>query len=172
MRFKISLILGYTAWFFKKYSDQQQFQQTIYRIIEVKQLSSGQYKLIIQVIGKSTVIECTPQEIVTNDQMLEGFSKKDVRAITYFACERASKPKYKIVMQEFCEIFDKIIFKLKKHNSDEVILKTADQISLDKNLMNNLSQEEACSISYVAGYELSFAEKIAGQDEQKAAGKF
>src|SRR3990167_9899295 len=104
MRFKkISLMFEYTVWFLKKYGDQQQIQQNIYRVIEVKQSSSGQYKLAIQVIGKSTVIECAPQEIVENDQMLEGFSKKDIRAITYFACEESKKPKYRILVQEFCD---------------------------------------------------------------------
>jgi len=87
MRFKkISSVFGYTAWLLKQYNDQQLIQQNIYRIVEVKELSTGQYKLTIQIIGKSTVFECTPQEIVTNDRMLEGFSKKDIRTITYFAC--------------------------------------------------------------------------------------
>ncbi|OGT36245.1 MAG: hypothetical protein A3F11_06810 [Gammaproteobacteria bacterium RIFCSPHIGHO2_12_FULL_37_14] len=170
MRFKkISLMFEYTAWFLKRYGDQQQIQQNIYRVVEVKQSSLDQYKLAIQIIGKSTVVECTPQEIVANDRMLEGFSKKDIRAITYFACEQSKKPKYKIIMQEFCDTFNKILFKLKKYDSDEIILKTAGQISLDKHFINNLSQEDACSISYAAGYEQSSHEKCANSiGENKA----
>lgn len=160
MYFKISSFFKYTAWLLKRYSDQQQIQQNIYRVFEVKQSSFGQHKLAIQVIGKSIVVECTPQEIAENDQMLEGFSKKDIRVITYFACEQNKKPRYKIIMQEFCDAFNKILFKLKNRDSDEIILKTAGQISLDKNLLNNLSQEDVCSISYAAGYEQSFLERI------------
>ncbi|HSW94169.1 MAG TPA: hypothetical protein VLJ15_07450, partial [Gammaproteobacteria bacterium] len=93
---KFLTIFEYTAWFIRQYSEQQA-QQNIYRIVEIKQSTSGQYKLIVQIIGKSTIIECTPEEIVTNDHMLEGFSKKDIRAITYFACEEIKKPKYKII---------------------------------------------------------------------------
>lgn len=160
MRFnKISSMFEYTAWFLKKYNDQRQIQQNIYRVVEVRQSSSGQYKLAIQVIGKSTVVECTPREIVANDRMLEGFSKKDIRAITYFACEQSQKPMYKIIMQEFCDTLNKIFFKLKKRDSNEIISKTAGQISLEKNLINNLSQEDMCSISYAAGYEQSSLEK-------------
>src|SRR6185295_18398670 len=123
MRFKkISSVFGYTAWLLKQYNDQQLIQQNIYRIVEVKELSTGQYKLTIQIIGKSTVFKCTPQEIVTNDRMLEGFSKKDIRTITYFACEQNKKPKYKI-LQQFCDTFNKILFQLKKRGSDELILK-------------------------------------------------
>lgn len=150
---KIVSIFEYTAFFLKKYSDQHQFQQDIYRIVEIKQSPLGQYKFVVQIIGKSTVIECTPHELVANDQMLEGFSKKDIRVIIYFACEQRKKPRYKIIMQEFCDSFNKILFKLKKRDSNEIIFKTAAQISLDKNIINNLSQEDLCSISYTAGYE-------------------
>ena len=157
MRFKkISSLFGYAAWLLKKYSD----QQNIYRVVEIKQSSGCHYKLAIQIIGKSTVVECTPHEIVANDQMLEGFSKKDIRAITFFACEQSKKPKYKVVMQEFCDTFNKILFKLKKHDSDEIVLKTAGQISLDKNLINDLSQEDACSISYTAGLNNHFLKNM------------
>lgn len=87
--------------------------------------------------------------------MLEGFSKQEIRTITYLACEQSNTPKYKIIMQEFCDTFSKILFKLKKRGSNKIILKTASQISLDKSLINNLSKEDACSISYTAGYEQS-----------------
>jgi hypothetical protein len=169
MRFnKISSVFEHVAWFL---SAQQQIQENIYRIVEVKQSSIGQYKLVVQVIGKSTVVECTPQEIVANDSMLEGFSKKDIRAITYFACNQIKKPRYKIIMQEFCDVFNKILFKLKKADSDEIILKSAGQISLDKNLINSLSQEDACSVSYAAGYEQSSVEKGAREIESDGAAR-
>jgi len=159
MRFqKISLLLGYLMWFLKKYSDPQ-IQQNIYRIVEIKKIFSGEYKLVIQIIGKSTVIECTPQEIVLNDEMLVGFSKKDIRDITYFACKAERNPKNKIVIQEFCEKLNKMLFKLKPINNDEVIVKTANQISLDKKLINSLSVEDVQSISYMAGYEHALNEK-------------
>ncbi|HSW68874.1 MAG TPA: hypothetical protein VLI69_01780, partial [Gammaproteobacteria bacterium] len=106
--------------------------------------------------GKSTIIECTPEEIVTNDHMLEGFSKKDIRAITYFACEEIKKPKYKIIAQEFSGDLNTLLFKLKKCDGDEVILMTAGQIVLDRELINNLSVEDVRSISYAAGHEQQF----------------
>lgn len=70
------------------------------------------------------------------------------------------KPRYKIVMQDFCDSFNRVLFKLKSSDSSETISKTASQISLDKNLINNLSREDLCSISYAAGYERSFPEKF------------
>ncbi|OGT38637.1 MAG: hypothetical protein A3F12_05865 [Gammaproteobacteria bacterium RIFCSPHIGHO2_12_FULL_38_14] len=155
MRFKkISSLFEYTILIFKKYGHQQQIQANIYRILDVKQIA-GQYKLIIQVIGKSIAVECTPEEIISNDALLDGFSKKDIRTITYLACEQYQTPKYKIIMQEFCDAFNNVLFKLKKYDTNEIVSKTAGQIVLDKNLINNLSQEDACCISYAAGYECS-----------------
>jgi hypothetical protein len=155
---KMTLLFEYAGWIFKKYNELQNQPCDIYRIIEVKQ-SAGKYKVVIQLIGKSIFFEYTPQEIVTNDRMLEGFSKQDIRNITYLACESIKKPKYKIVMQQFCFHFNKMLFQLKKCNSNEVIMKTANQISLDKNLINSLSHEDVQSISYIAGYEHSLGEK-------------
>lgn len=151
---KFLSIFEYTAWFIKQYGEQLA-QQNIYRIVEIKQSTLGRHKLCVQIIGKAAIIECTPEEIVTNDHMLEGFSKKDVRAITYFACEQIKKPKYKIVGQEFSGELNTILFKLKKWDSDEMILKTAGRIVLDIDFVNNLSTEDVRSISFAAGYEQS-----------------
>lgn len=157
---KIQSLIDHVAFILKKYRLQENGQQNnIYRIVEIKKSHHGQSKLIIQVIGKSSVFECTPQEIVAVDCLLEGFSKKDVRAITYLACEQIKQPKYKIVMQEFCEKFNKMIFKLKASENESPVIKTANQIVMDKNLINNLSKEDVNSISYIAGYECSQHEK-------------
>jgi hypothetical protein len=161
MRFKAILsLVEFTTRALKKPQEQHSSQTTIYRLIEVKQSPTGQVKLTVQFVGKAIVMEYTPQDIVDNDHMLEGFSKKDIRFIAYLACEQSKKPRYKIVMQEFCNTFNRMLFKLKKYDSNEMISKTASQISLDKNLINNLSQEDVCSISYIAGYEQSFMESL------------
>jgi hypothetical protein len=139
-------------------NSQQSTAKNIYRLVEIKQSFGDQYKLVIQVIGKSIMLESCVQEIVTNDRMLEGFSRQDIRTIVYFACLQHKQPRYKIVMQEFCIAFNKMLFKLKKIDSDEIIAKTAAQIALDKHLIRNMSQEDACSISYTAGYEHSLQE--------------
>ncbi len=69
-------------------------------------------------------------------------------------------------MQEFFANRNEMLFKLKKNDSDEFISKTASQISLDKNILNNLSSEDICSISYMAGVEYSsykkHSDKISG----------
>jgi len=148
-------LFEYTNWLLKKYNELKQAQENnIYRVVEIKKRPSGQHTMVVQIIGKSSVIECSPQEIVMNDRLLEGFSKKDVRAITYLACEQVKKPKYKIVMQEFYESGG-IVFKLQEKKSEDFVVKTANQIVMDKEILNNLSIEDVNSISYIAGYESS-----------------
>jgi hypothetical protein len=156
---KVSTFFQYAGWLLKIYSESQKPQSDIYRIAEIKQTKTDEKKFVIQVIGKSVFIECTPQEIVVDDRMLEGFSKKDIRTIIYLACEQIRKPKYKIVVQEFCEKFNRILFKLKVKNDEDSIEKTANQILLDKSLINGLSQEDIKNVSYIAGYEHSQSEK-------------
>jgi hypothetical protein len=136
----------------------------IYRINQIKQTSSGQYLLTIKVIKNRLYFERSPQSILANDKMLEGFSKSDVRTIAYLACEQSRRPKYKVIMQEFCDRLNRILFKLKHRESSEIICKTAGQITLDKQLINNLSQEDVCSIGFVAGYEQSLIENFRKED--------
>lgn len=156
MYFKISSIVDYTAWLLKKYNALQRMEENnVYRILEIKKSTTNQYKLIIQIVGKSYLMECSPEEIMSMDRSLKGFSKNDIKTISLLACDQIKKPKYKIIMQAFCEEFNKIIFKLQQMGTDTTIIKTADQIVLDKQLINNLSGEDVSSISYVAGYECS-----------------
>lgn len=150
---KFSSVLEYTASLLKRYNDLQKKINTIYRIVDVKKNTSGSASLQVQVIGRSTFIECSPQEILADDNLLEGFSKKDIRTITYYACQPSTKPKFKLLAQEFLE--DKLVFKLKNLDSNEVIIKSAGDILLDKNIIDSLSKEDARSISFAAGYEHS-----------------
>ncbi len=151
---KILAVFEYTLVLLKKYNEiKQADEKNIYRIIELKKTSSNQLKLIIQIVGKSSIIECYPHEIVAVDRLLEGFSKKDVRTITYLACNKIDTSKYKIITQNFCSKINKIIFKLKENENSDLIFKTAGEIVLDKNIINNLSREDIYSITYIAGYE-------------------
>lgn len=155
MNTKSSSLLEYFNWVLKKYQELQQHthQSDAFRIAEVKHNKADECIIKIQLIGKSTIFECTPNEIVANDQILEGFSKKDIRTLTYFATQEIKKPKHKILVQEFCETLNKIKFKLGMRDSKKPIEKTAEQISLDKELLNNLNAADAHLIGYTTAIE-------------------
>lgn len=145
----------------KMYEQLRKFnqQKDCFRIIDIKNNQRSECILMIQIIGKATVFEITPQEIVTNDQLLEGFSKQDIRTITYFATQRIKMPNYKILIQEFNADLTTMTFKIGKPGSSEYFFKSANQISLDKDLLNQLTQEDAHRVGYVVAMEQYMREK-------------
>jgi hypothetical protein len=160
---KKSLVDEYLGWILKRYHELQEYKQNqeSYRIVDILKDKAGHYTLQIQLSGKSTFFACTPLEVVTNDKLLEGFSKKDIRTITYLATRTVKQPKYKIIIQEFCEKLNKMIFKLKKDDvTEEPIEKTADQISLDSDLLNKLNPADAHLVGYTTASEQASKDKL------------
>lgn len=161
MSSKPSMVAEYFNWVFKKYHEIQQNAQQAdaFRIVEIKHNKFNECIVTVQMIGKATVFECTPHEIVANDKVLEGFSKKDIRTLTYFATNEIKKPKYKIMVQEFCDVLNKIKFKLGMRGSVNPIEKTAEQISMDKELLGKLNAEDAHLVGYTTATEQMMRER-------------
>lgn len=132
--------------------------QDAYRIVE-KFERNGKVFLKIQVVLKNIIFELTPEEIVADDKLLEHFSRKDVRTISYYACEEIKKPKTKIVFQEFCEKLNRMIFGIRKNSENTTTTKTANEISADPEILKDMSQEDAHTIGYITATELMLKEK-------------
>jgi hypothetical protein len=159
MNMKLSSIVEYISYLVKKYGEIQHMQmQNTYRVASIKNSASGS-KIIFQVIGKSTFMECTPSEILSNDAFAERFSKKDIQKITLLYAQEENRkqqpnPDLKLIRQEY-NINDgkaKFILRDKKGNTT---IKTAAEISLDKKIINHLTKQDAMNIGYTAGYEHS-----------------
>lgn len=161
MNNKVSGIIDYISHLLKKYNELQQVQMSnTFRVASVKNTASG-YKIIFQVIGKSTFMESTPAEILSNDAFIERFSKKDIQKITYThalnqnlksATEKSHE--LKLIQQEFNVIDGKTQFTIKDKEGN-TSLKSAAEIVVDKKIVNKLSQQEALNVGYIAGYEHS-----------------
>ncbi len=147
-------MLEYATWIINKYTELQKHQENnIFRIANIKKDTSDKTILTVRVIGKSTVFKCTPRKIAADTSLLEGFSKVDARTIIYLACEELKQPDYIISTQELDMESNHTIFKLKKRGESKLLSKSAKEIAIDNNLINNMSKEDICSISYLAGYE-------------------
>ncbi|OGT54285.1 MAG: hypothetical protein A3F17_06990 [Gammaproteobacteria bacterium RIFCSPHIGHO2_12_FULL_41_15] len=116
-------------------------------------IKNNESQLTIQIVGKNITFKATAAEIFEHDQLLEGFSKQEVKLITYMACKTKEQPKYNIVLQEFSAKLNRLIFKLQKCDSTDVLFKTAEDISKDPSLINGLSQRDAHKIGYAAAME-------------------
>lgn len=161
MNNKVSGIVDYISHLMKKYNELQQIQMSnTFRVASVKNTGSG-HKIIFQVIGKSTFMESTPAEILSNEAFIERFSKKDIQKITYIHAQNQNlksaaekSHELKLTQQEFNVIDGKTRFTIKDKEGN-TSLKFAAEIVVDKKIINKLSQEEVLNVGYIAGYEHS-----------------
>ncbi|TAK74961.1 MAG: hypothetical protein EPO11_06245 [Gammaproteobacteria bacterium] len=153
---KISSLIEYIGWLYKTQNELQKYNQgSIFRISKIRKNKNNEVVLHIKVINKLDVFLRKPSEIVANDYLLEGFSKKDIRMITYLATQELHKPTHKITSHHHDDELDKIAFTLTKKDGKTYNM-TADQVSQDKELINKLSQQDAHRI----GYQLAIEQMI------------
>ncbi len=86
---------------------------------------------------------------------------------THDPIENIKKTTIKIKMQKFCEKINKIVFLLHKTEKNEMVESTADQISLDKNMLNAMPQLDAHLIGYTTAMENMLQEKVQLQQCKK-----
>jgi hypothetical protein len=157
MNMRISTIINYIGFLFKKYAEIQSIQtKNTFRVANIKTIDNAT-KIIFQVIGKSTFLECTPTEILTNEFFMEGFSKKDIQKITYLHAKNEntkSSPDLKLIHQEYNMTNGKTQFIL-RNKQGGISRKNAAEVVLDKETIKKLSPQEALNIGYIAGYEHS-----------------
>ncbi|MFI4956527.1 MAG: hypothetical protein ACHQAX_04900 [Gammaproteobacteria bacterium] len=129
-----------------------------YRLIEMRdEPKSGNTVFKIQLAGKSTVFEMQARDVAGDDVLLHGFSPKDIRIIIYFATKQTLSPLYHVESQAINNETGEMSFDLSDGN--QVIRKTASEISLDKNLLRNLNILDAHTIGYQYASEHFFKER-------------
>lgn len=161
MNMKISSLVDYVSHLLKKYGEIQQGQmKNTFRVASIKSTATG-CRIVFQVIGKSTFMECSPNEILSNDAFLERFSKKDIQQITYAYLNNEKEHirktpanKTQVVEQTFDRDEGQMKITLQTSNGT-TSQKTASEIALDKKLIGSLTQQDALKIGYIAGYEHS-----------------
>lgn len=97
------------------------------------------------------VVEKNISDIVTDIQFLEGFSKKDIRTLTYLATVEKMKPDYSIVVQHLGSEVDDYILELRSRYGKKVTKKSPSEISKDKALLAKIDPIETNRIGYMAG---------------------
>lgn len=130
-----------------------------YRIVEITQTETDEHIVTIQIINKSVVFQTKPEEILSNDNLVDLFSPRDVRALTYLGYLSLNNPKYKILAQRLSEENDKVLFALRKRGEKKVVVKTADEILNEKEILNNLNAQDAHTVGYTVASESVINEK-------------
>lgn len=158
---RLSTFMDSISSFVKKLSETQQLQsKNTFRVAGINSTAED-VKIIIQVIGKSTFMKCTPEEILSNDAFIEQFSKKDIQKIAHsytqnenIKLKKKTATNLKLVSQEF-NIFDRKTNFTLEDSKGNTTRKSAKEITLDKKIIKQLNQEDALNIGYIAGHEHS-----------------
>lgn len=145
----------YFKWMIEAYAEirSERAGHVSHRVVDYAKNEKGDYEISVQLIGKSLVFKAAPKEIMADDDMLESFSKKDIRLLTFLACEDIKELKHEILGQKFIRNMNKFFFKLKHGRTGEEMEKSAEEISADPNLIKSLRPEDAHKIGYVTANE-------------------
>ncbi|HVV67679.1 MAG TPA: hypothetical protein VG895_05610 [Patescibacteria group bacterium] len=152
--------------FFKFLADlrQKNTYTPAYRLVEINHTEMDEYIVTVQVIHKNSVFQAKPEEILANDYLVDKFSPQDIRALTYLGYLMINNPKYKILAQRLSEKHDSVLFALRKRGNDKIIIKTADEIMRETDIIDNLKAKDAQTIGYIAA-----TENIANEEKAKTA---
>lgn len=91
--------------------------------------------------------------------MVDLFSPRDIRNLTYLGYLGMNAPKYKILAQQLSENCDQTIFALHKKGDKKHSVVTAHDISSNEDILKSLNQKEAYMIGFAAATEQMMAEK-------------
>ena len=124
-----------------------------YRVINIVKNDSGDYKVTIQMIGKSFVQKISPEELLADDKMVNLFSPTDIRTLTYLGYLDINSPQYKILAKRLSEDHDQTLFALHKKGEKNYQVLTASQIAKDMSILKNLTQEESYMLGMTTAHE-------------------
>ncbi len=131
----------------------------IYRVANIEKDTQDEYIATIQMVGKTITFTVKPEEILADDSMTDKFSPRDIRTLTYLGYLGINSPKYQILAKRLAEDTDRMLFAIKKKGSSTIEVKTAAEISVNKEMLKNLNQEDAHMVGHTTATENMVEEK-------------
>lgn len=132
-----------------KQSSHSNTYEPIYRLLEVFKDEQEEYTVHVQVINKSATFYIKPEEILANDKLVDCFSPRDVRTLTYLGYLGINSPKYTILAQRLADD-NKLVFALKKKGTKDILVKTAAEILQEQEIIAGLAAKDAKVVGYAA----------------------
>lgn len=124
-----------------------------YKLVEIFQDEHSSYLVTVQMINKSACFNAKPEELLADDKIVDLFSPRDVRTLTYLGYLEINSPKYQILAKKLAAGNDRFIFALKKRGQKTIITKTAAQIINENEIMSSLDPTDAKTIGYTVAIE-------------------
>lgn len=130
-----------------------------YRVASIEKNQHGDFEIVIQLIGKAITFRMKPEKILADDNMTDQFSPRDVRTLTYLGYLDINSPKYRILAQRLSEHDNRVRFAIHKKGDKKPQIKTASEISQDKEILKSIDQQDAHMIGYTVASERMLEEK-------------
>lgn len=130
-----------------------------YRVSEIIQNEEEQYIIKVQIIQTNVYFNAYPEDILAKDDLVDRFSPKDIRTLTYLGYLDINEPKYKILAKRLSEKDDKLFFALKKKGDKNIIIKSANEIVNEENIVSALGPHDAQIVGYTLAQESLVLEK-------------
>jgi hypothetical protein len=138
-------------------TNKKDIYKPLYRLAEIRE-ENDEYIVVIKMIKRNIAFETKPEDILANDFLVDRFSPRDIRTLTYLGYLGVNGPKHKILAQRLSQN-EKTTFVLKKKGEKKVILKTADKIIQETNIILGMSSQDAKTIGYAVAAEAAAEEK-------------
>lgn len=128
------------------------------RVIKIEKESTDNYTVKIQLINKSSISTMKPEEILADDNLTNQFSPLDVRTLTYLGYLGINSPQYKILAKQLSDKNDQTLFALHKKGENKKIIKTANEISSEDDILTQLNPKDAHMIGLTTAMEQQIME--------------
>lgn len=129
------------------------------KILSIEQDEDDNYLAQVQLVNRNQILTMRPEEILADDELTMCFSPLDVRALTYLGYKAINSPEYKILAQRLSATNKRLVFAIKQKGNKRPIIKTAEQLSSDDEIISKMSQEDAHIVGYTTGSEKPSIEK-------------
>lgn len=126
----------------------------VYRLVEIIKSETGEHKLVIQVVHKNITFTLKPEELLADDSIVDLFSPRDVRTLTYLGYLDVNSPKYKILAKKLTPS-NHVAFAVRRKSDQKILIKTPTEIMHEK-MLNNFDAADAQLVGFTAATE-SFA---------------
>lgn len=143
-------LIDYILFLYKQ--NRQNAPTNILRVVNCQTKPGNKYILEVQVINKASIFKCKASVIAGDDKLLECFSKRDVRMITFLASKELLEPNYKISSIQFNNDENETIFHLKNITTNEIKKMKISDLSANK-ILSELGQEDAYKLGYTSATE-------------------
>ena len=166
MQKQINRFTDFMSWLLKQYRDILEYTARNYpfRIVDgYRVLRTGETIFTILSVGNRTPIKLTAAELAEDDDLIQGFSPKDVKRIMQAALTKSKiavihgglqQTPYKILAKNFERDAAKLSYIIEQTNAyNEKITKTftLDEVTKSKEILLQFSKHDIYEIAYTAG---------------------